>query len=100
VCPSCTLLAKADFEQFVWRDQNGVRFANRMRMDGRFRDRHWPAFQRARRMFRRRRPWMNTSCGEKVSRSIERSARIAAARRWVPANPLDAYRMRVEDAVR
>jgi hypothetical protein len=46
MCPRCTQLAKAEFEEFVSRDQAGVRFANRMRADGRFFDRHWPVFRR------------------------------------------------------
>ncbi len=103
MCPRCTQLAKAEFDAFVWHDQAGVRFANRMpRGDGRFRERHWPVFQPTRRRVGRRRPCdvMATPCGQKVNRSIVKAARISAARRWLPCNPLDAHAMKVEDAWR
>jgi hypothetical protein len=99
MCPRCTQLAKAEFEEFVWHDQAGVRFANRMRADGRFLDRHWPVFRRTRRRVERRRPSdvMATPCGQKVNRSIVKSSQVSAARRWLPCNPLSAHAMQVED---
>ena len=100
MCPRCTTLAKAEFEEFVWHDQASVRFANRMRGDGTFLDRHWPVFRRTRLRALRRRPCMKTPCGEKVNRSILRSSQISAARRWLPCNPLLAHAMQVEDRVR
>ena len=103
MCPPCTLLAKAEFDEFVWRDQRGfVQFANRMQTGGRFFDRHWPVFKRSRRGFDNGWRVLNktTVCGQKVNRSIMTSSRIAAARRWIPINPLDAHAMRVEDAWR
>jgi hypothetical protein len=64
MCPRCTQLAKAEFEEFVWRDKTGVRFANRMPADG-----HWPVFRRNRRHAKRRRPSdvMASPCGQKVN---------------------------------
>jgi hypothetical protein len=102
MCPRCTQLAKAEFEEFVWHDQAGVRFANRMRADGRFLDRHWPVFRRTLRRVERRRPSdvMSTPCGQKVNRSIVKSSQVSAARRWLPCNPLFAHAMQVEDAWR
>jgi hypothetical protein len=35
-----------------------------------------------------------------MTRQIERMARIAAARKWIPINPLLAHAMQVEDALR
>jgi hypothetical protein len=102
MCPRCTQLAKAEFEEFVSRDQAGVRFANRMRADGRFLDRHWPVFRRTPRRTERRRPRdaMASPCGQKVNRSIVKSSNVSATRRWLPCNPLFAHAMRVEDAWR
>lgn len=103
MCPRCTQLAKAEFEEFVWHDQAGdVRFANRMPGEGRFLDRHWPVFRRTRRRVERRRPRdvMASPCGQKVNRSILKSSQVCAARHWLPCNPLFAHAMQVEDAWR
>jgi hypothetical protein len=101
MCPRCTILLKADFDPFVQWDAAGrSQFANSLPSHGRFRDRVWPVFRRPRRRVRRRRPRdvMDTPCGEKVSRSIVKSSRVASARRWIPMNPLAAHQMKVEDA--
>jgi hypothetical protein len=85
----------------VWHDQaGGARFANWMRADGRFLDRHWPVFRRTRRRIERRRPCdvMASPCGQKVNRSIVKSAEVSVARHWLPCNPLFAHAMKVEDA--
>lgn len=99
MCPHCTLLAKADFDPFVWTDHTGqTRFANQMSGGHRFLDRAWPVFRRVPRCPSRR-LIMSSPCGEKVNRSILKSSRVAAARRCIPMNPLEAYQMRVEDAL-
>jgi hypothetical protein len=100
MCPRCTQLEKAEFEEFVRHDQTGVRFANRMRTGGRFVDRVWPVFWRTRRRAERRRPSdiMATPCWQKVNRSTIKSSQVCTARRWLPCNPLFAHAMRVEDA--
>jgi hypothetical protein len=102
MCPRCTQLERAEFEEFVWRDHTGrVQFANDMRPpDGkerRFRDRVWPVFACVRRRVDRRRPSdvMRTPCGQKVNRSIIKSSDVCAARRWLPCSPLFAHAMRV-----
>jgi len=99
MCHRCTQLAKAEFKKFVWPDQNCVRFANRMRGDGRFRARHWPVFQPARRGNQRRRPSdvMASPCGQKINHSVFKSSQLSAARHWLPCNPLFAHAMKVED---
>ncbi len=110
MCPRCTQLAKAEFEEFVRRDHLGrVQFANDMRPHHnsgevlkRFRQRVWPVFARAPRTPERRRSrdMMASPCGQKVNRSIVKSSDVSAARRWLPCNPLFAHVMRVEDAWR
>ena len=99
MCPNCTLLAKADFEPFVWTDHTGrTRFANRMSGGNRFLDRTWPVFRRVpRRTYRR--PVVSSPCGQKVNQSILKSSQVTAARRWIPMNPLAVHQMRVEDAL-
>jgi hypothetical protein len=107
MCPRCTILAKAEFEEFVWRDHLGrVQFANNMRPHHnsgevlkRFRQRVWPVFARTRRSFGPRLP-LGSPCGQKVTRSIIKSSNVSAARRWLPCNPLFAHAMQVEDAWR
>ncbi len=101
MCPRCTILQKAAFGPFTWRDGTGrVRFANAdVLTDGRFRDRVWPVFQRAPRKPEQRRPMDAGPCWQKVNRSIIRSSNVGAARRWIPCNPLFAHVMRVEDAM-
>jgi hypothetical protein len=97
MCPHCTMLAKAEFDPFVWRDATGgTRFANAM--SGAV----WPVFRREPRgtLPRRRQEIMGTPCGQKVTRSIEKSARVAEVRHWIPTNPLLAHHMRIEDAAR
>jgi hypothetical protein len=93
------LLAKADFEPFIWTDRVGrTRFANRMSGAHRFLDRAWPVFRRVpRRLYRRL--TASSSCDEKMNKSILKSSHVAAARRWIPMNPLAAHQMRVEDAL-
>jgi len=103
-------LAKAEFEEFIWRDHLGrVQSANDMRSHrnsgeilNRFRQRVWPVFARTRRAVERHRPRdkMATPCWQKVNRSIIKSSNVSAARRWLPCNPLFAHVMRVEDAWR
>jgi hypothetical protein len=99
MCPNCTLLAKADFEPFVWTDHTGrTRFANRMSGGNRFLDRTWPVFRRVpRRTYRR--PVVSSPCEQKVNQSILKSSQVTAARRWIPMNPLAVHQMRVEDAL-
>lgn len=97
MCPRCTQLAKATFEEFVWHDQAGVRFANRMPGGGRFLDRHWPVLRRTRRRIAgtgelsptRRRPSdvMASPCFQKVNRSIVKLSQIGAARGGVDVEP-------------
>jgi hypothetical protein len=99
MCPNCTLLAKADFDPFVWTDHTGqTTFANRMSGGHRFLDRAWPVFRRIPRRPSRR-FIMRSPCDERVNRSILKSSRVVAARRWMPMNPLSAHQMRVEDAL-
>lgn len=110
MCPRCTQLAKAEFEEFVRRDHLGrVQFANDMRPHRnsdevlkRFRQRVWPVFARTRRAVERNRlrDRMATPCAQKVNRSIIKSSNVSAARHWLPCNPLFAHVMRVEDAWR
>jgi hypothetical protein len=93
MCPRCTTLAKADFDPFVWWDAGGrARFANRLR------GKPWPVFRRVKR--RRRKIFRSDTghCWQMVNRSIIKSSDVAAARRWIPMNPLLAHQMRVEDA--
>ncbi|SRR5258708_739242 len=98
MCPRCTQLVKAEFDEFVWRDRDGkVHFGNRMRSDGRFRDRVWPVLQRERRRVLPRLTKVSP-CFEKVDRSIIKASKVSAARRWLPCNPLFARAMQVEDA--
>ena len=96
MCPRCMMLEKATFEPFVRRDPNGVRFANRMR------GRRWPVFRREARGFHYRRGGyvQGGPCHQKIVRSILKSSRVCAARRWLPCNPLEVHAMRVEDAWR
>ena len=42
---------------------------------------------------------MRSLYGQLINKSIEQASRLSALRRWLPTNPLDAYQMRVEDAV-
>ena len=99
MCPRCMTLERAFFDEFIRRDAAGrAHFANRVPGEGRFRDRHWPVFQRPKRHAHPRHLPMSP-CGEKMSRAIAFSAWLSEARRWLPCNPLDAYAMRVEDAV-
>lgn len=99
MCARCDQLLKAEFEAFVWRDGDVVRFANRMRSDGKFLDRVWPVFRREKRRFRRLRPRYGGSlCSRQVSRSILKSSKTAASRRWIPGNPLLTHLMKIEDA--
>jgi hypothetical protein len=101
MCPRCMQLAKADLEPFVWRTTEGVvRFANRVANPPRFADRHWPVFRRQPRVFRSCRTRWSGPCAAKLHRSIIVSARLCAARRWLPGNPLLNHAMRVEDAAR
>ena len=90
----------ATFDEFVWRDDRGVHFANRhFNQSGRFFDRHWPVFRQPRRG--RDRPRLKfTARYEKQSKQIRRSSDIAAAKRWLCCNPLDVHAMFVEDTIR
>ena len=87
------------FEPFVDRDSKGrLIFQNRMRTGGTFLDRCWPVFRPVRR--RQRRTHFGPSARHMLwSRAIVRASNIAAARRWIPENPLFAHVMLVEDAI-
>jgi hypothetical protein len=110
MCPRCTQLAKAEFEEFVRRDHLGrVQFANDMRPHRnsdevlkRFRQRVWPVFAPTRRTVlpATQKEIEGSPCFQKVNRSIIKSSNVSAARRWLPCNPLFAHVMRVEDAWR
>jgi hypothetical protein len=90
------MLAKADFDPYVWRDADGrPRFANRMT------GKPWPVFRRVKRRRRKVFRFSDTGpCWQMVNRSIVKSSNVAAARRWIPMNPLLAHQMQVEDATR
>jgi hypothetical protein len=90
--------AGATFEPFVERCGNAVRFANRFRAGATFQERCWPVFRplRRRRWARLKTSWQN----RKISAGITRSARLAAAKRWLCDNPLFVHVMAVEDARR
>lgn len=99
------MLVRAEFEPFVWHDHGGrVRFVNDVSgVSGRFRERVWPAFRRAKRGFPPR-MWatingLRTFRHERVTVSIVKAGRVNAARRWIPMNPLVAHQMRVEDSL-
>ena len=98
MCPRCTRLHHAEFDSYVTHLNGEVRFANQERTGNRHRDRVYPVLSRSKRHRQRREPLYGV-CVEKVSRSIERASYIAAARRWLPCNPLTAHAMRVEDAI-
>ena len=95
------VLDVAGFEPFIWRDQHGrLRTANQMPGAGRFRVRHWPVRQMPPRgRLPHKKTPMRNLYGQRINRSIEQASQLSALRRWLPANPLDAYQMRVEDAV-
>jgi hypothetical protein len=87
----------AYFDPYVWRNHTGqIRFENRLPNTGRFRDRCWPVFQRVPRKRWRKLPPYGPAI--RVSRAIARASKIAAARRWLPCNPLFVHVMTVEDA--
>ena len=83
----------AKFEPYVERDGAGrVTFANRLLTSG-------GRFRMAMPVRRRRHKTLVRSLySVVVVRSILQSSRIAAARRWLPCNPLLVHLMRVEDA--
>jgi hypothetical protein len=89
------------FEPFVTRDPDGrAKFANRWTFAAKpFRERVWPVFRRSRLAKRRKRPSIGFR-HELFNADITRDARLAAARRWLPDNPLSVHAMRVEDAWR
>jgi hypothetical protein len=95
-------LFRHQFGEFVQRDPatGRVRFANRAPGGRHFLERCVPIFAQPRRRVRRRRKPIGRICDEKINRAINKSARLAAIRRWIPANPLDVHQMRVEDAFR
>jgi hypothetical protein len=99
MCPRCSELCRAEFEPFVEHYDGRRHFANEVRGAGRFRERVYPVLSNSRRQRRKRLP-MFSVCVVKVSRSIEQSARLSEARRWLPCNPLVAFAMRAEDARR
>ena len=88
-----------EFEPFVEHYDGRRHFANEVRGAGRFSEHVYPVLSNARRQRRKRLP-MFSVCVVKVSRSIEQSARLSEARRWLPCKPLVAFAMRVEDARR
>ena len=93
-------LGAARFEPFVERDDNGqVTFRNRMRTGGTFLDRCWPVFRGVPRRHRRTHT-VPSAKHMRLSRAIVRASNIAAARRWLPENPLFVHVMNVEDAMR
>jgi len=91
----------ATFDEFVWRDDRGIHFANRHVNQGgaRFSERCWPVFIQP----KPKRDGYKRKFGarhEKKSRQITRSSDIAAAKRWLCFNPLDVHAMFVEDTIR
>jgi hypothetical protein len=89
------------FDPFITRGPDGrAKFANRWTFaDKPFRERVWPVFRRTRIARWRKRPSIGFR-HELFNADIERDARLAAARRWLPDNPLSVHAMRVEDAWR
>jgi hypothetical protein len=89
------LIERIDFDPYVWRDRQGIpHFANRM---------PWPLYiglwHMRRRERNRRQAWRNHRI-QQLHCGIDRSSKIAAARRWIPMNPLNAHQMWVEDKLR
>lgn len=102
MCPWFPTLEQADFKSLTWRDDAGWTHHVLRTRGPNFLARCWPVFRPVRRRFRRRslRKVMGTSRAKKVSRYIVRSARLSAARRWLPASGLEQHQMRVEDVIR
>jgi hypothetical protein len=88
----------ATFGEFVRRYGGATHFGNRMKQDGRFRDRCWPALAPTKR--RREAKLRFHMLFMRKSKQIDRSADIAAAKRWLCCNPLFVRQMFVEDTVR
>jgi hypothetical protein len=98
MCGRCFEPPKADFEGFLERRNGHVHFANKgIGRKGRFRDtaahevgpdRHRPE----------RRRFAEGHCHARWNRMLERTCKLAEARRWIPMNPLEAHHMRVNDA--
>lgn len=87
------LIERVEFGVYVCYDVDCPKFQNRML------GKTWPIFRRVPKKFRRkRRHWSFRS--EVISRGIDRSAKIAAARRWIPMNPLFAHVLSVNDRMR
>jgi hypothetical protein len=86
-------------DPFIERRTDGrLRFANRVRSEGRFADRVWPVFRNARIKRGPRKPVDTPAIVRKASVAITKAAALCEARRWIPMNPLLAHAMRVEDA--
>jgi hypothetical protein len=81
------------FEPFVERRDGIVYFANRML------GRHMPGFPGSTAKRRRWKKRRRTFRQHRMNIEIDRASDLAAARRWLPGNPLGTYAMRAEDAV-
>jgi hypothetical protein len=88
----------ATFDEFVTRRGGVVRFGNRLPRGGRFRDRCWPVLAPAKRQREAKRRYHGSFT--RKSKQIEKSADIAATKRWLCCNPLFVHVMFVEDTRR
>jgi hypothetical protein len=88
----------ATFDEFVMRYSGAVHFGNRLTQSGRFRDRCWPVLAPTKK--RRQAKLRFHMKFMRQSKQIERSADIAAAKRWLCCNPLFVHVMFVEDTRR
>ena len=91
---------RCDFEEFVWHRDGRARFANELRSIRRIFCVFHPVRQ-VRRKLRKSDTW-HRSHGRwhhaRAERGLHRMCDLAAARRWLPCNPLFVHLMRVEDA--
>lgn len=94
ICPRNSVYC-AHFDEFVWRDQDGVRFANRVASESkRHHDRVWPALARYKRVRQTTERWHNRVCPArimKLSQHLEAACLLTVLRRWDPCNPLERW---------